>query len=435
MPAPSAYIERAIEKRVADALKEFRVVGLFGPRQSGKSTMLMNMAANDSRREYLSLDDTETLGNFGGNTDAFVREHPMAIVDEIHLSPDLVRSIKSSVDRDQSPGRYIITSSLSPHAMAHVSDSLVGRMQVVRMLPLSQAEIRSLETTFLEMLARGEIPAPADMDVVDLIECIAKGGYPGPVLADGAEEVRERVDAILELVNAKDLKAESFDMYIPRMLQLNKVLRQLADQSGGLLNTKNLHQGTGFARPTAYKLIQSLARMGLIALVPRHADSEAKRQSLRPKVEFVDTGILSALLDFPGRGSTGGTKESPKAGGKFAVAAESFVYSELLKQHGFMGLRGDVECYRDEAGKEIDFVVTLADGSILAIEVKTSYRLRRRDFAAIIKFAKSRGRRFRFGIVLFPGKHAVPWDDEENPALDGKLWALPLSCLFSGKAL
>ena len=434
MGISGSYVERYIAGEVEAGLASARVVGLFGPRQSGKTTMLKRIAGSGPGRKYFTLDSARTLESIRSDPDDFVERNRTAIVDEAHLLPQLVRSIKASVDGDQAPGRYIISSSMSPEAMAHVSDSLVGRMRVVGMLPLSQAEIRSLRPTFLEMLAAGEVPAPADVGMQEFHGCVSAGGYPRAALAGSDRERRGELADLLGLLDREDYLAEAFDMrrfYSSTMLG---ALRLLAEQAGGLLSANKLHARLRCARPTAEKFVRALSRMRLVALVPRHADSEGRRLSLQPKVEFVDSGILSTLLEFPG--GHGGKEAGAPWGrdGKAAVLAETFVYSELLKQKGFMGLPTEIECYRDAAGHEVDFIVTLADGSLLAFEVKTGLRLRKTDFSNLVKFARMKGRRLRLGAVLYSGREIVDIDRHVDGELRGRLLALPLSCLFSDRA-
>ena len=141
---------RFVEQRIKDALSDTRVVLVAGPRQSGKTTLVRRMASADVA--YLTLDNATTLDAAQQDPVGFVRGIDRAVIDEIQRAPELLLAIKESVDADQRAGRFLLTGSANLMTLPRVADSLAGRMEIVRLLPLAQSEIHANKPSFLENL-------------------------------------------------------------------------------------------------------------------------------------------------------------------------------------------------------------------------------------------------------------------------------------------
>ena len=153
----TAVYPRHIEPRIAEALLDTPVVLLAGPRQAGKTTLVRQMAAQRGLR-YLTLDDALTLLSAREDPVAMVRALDRAVIDEIQRAPELLLAIKKSVDEDRRPGRFLLTGSANLMALPTVADSLAGRMQTLSLLPLSQSEIASRATNWLDSVFAGQMP-------------------------------------------------------------------------------------------------------------------------------------------------------------------------------------------------------------------------------------------------------------------------------------
>ncbi|MXX09879.1 MAG: AAA family ATPase, partial [Nitrospira sp. SB0667_bin_9] len=143
---------RHIEARLKEAMEDSPVVLIQGPRQCGKTT-LAQMVGNPAGYAYRSFDD-EDLRSFA-ETDpiGFVKDLPeRVILDEVQKVPRLFSSIKLSVDRNRTPGRFILTGSVNVLQVRQITDSLAGRMQIIRLHPLSQSEISQTPPKFLDVL-------------------------------------------------------------------------------------------------------------------------------------------------------------------------------------------------------------------------------------------------------------------------------------------
>ena len=131
--------KRFVEQRVHEALEDTPVVLIVGPRRTGKTTLARTMGAKV--RNYLTLDDQTTLDAAQNDPSGFVRGLDMAIIDEIQRVPELLLATKKSVDEDSRPGRFLLTGSANILTLPKVADSLAGRMETIRLLPLARSEV------------------------------------------------------------------------------------------------------------------------------------------------------------------------------------------------------------------------------------------------------------------------------------------------------
>src|SRR5262249_38549399 len=150
-------LPRHSTQRIREAMQDTRVVLLTGPRQAGKTTLVRSLTGKS--RTYLTLDDPTTLSAARTDPTGLVRDLNQAIIDEVQRAPDLLLPTKESVDRDPQPGRFLLTGSANLMALPRIADSLAGRMEIIRLLPLAQSEILSQPAPhFLEALFSGRIP-------------------------------------------------------------------------------------------------------------------------------------------------------------------------------------------------------------------------------------------------------------------------------------
>jgi predicted AAA+ superfamily ATPase len=209
--AGTPYIPRAVSARLADGLRESPVVLIHGPRQCGKSTLAQHFAA-PTKYAYLSLDDLVVLEAAESDPAGFVKGLPeRVVIDEIQRVPKLLIAIKAAVDRDRTAGRFLLTGSSNVLLHPGLSDSLAGRMSVVRLHPFSQSELSGTGDAFLEDLFNGLSSKPSVVpdDASELIERMQAGGYPAAFARKRPESrsvwYRDYVDAIV----ARDVRSMS----------------------------------------------------------------------------------------------------------------------------------------------------------------------------------------------------------------------------------
>ena len=144
--------ERFVGRRAEEALADTPVVLIVGPRRAGKTTLVRKLA--DADRTYITLDDQTVLDAALSDPAGFIRGLDRATIDEIQRAPDLLLAIKRSVDEDYRPGRFLLTGSANVLTLPRVADSLAGRMETLRLLPLARAEVAGKVSTLAEPVSR-----------------------------------------------------------------------------------------------------------------------------------------------------------------------------------------------------------------------------------------------------------------------------------------
>jgi len=189
--------QRLIKPRMLEALSDTPVVLVTGPRQAGKTTLVRQMDGQGLR--YLSLDDELTRLSAIEDPVGMIRSQDRAVIDEIQRAPHLLLAIKKSVDEDRRPGRFLLTGSANLMALPAVADSLVGRMETLTLLPLSQSEIQTCQANWIDAVFSGYLLA-IDQPAVGqaLVEIVLRGGYPEAVARTSA---RRRVGALFGHAN------------------------------------------------------------------------------------------------------------------------------------------------------------------------------------------------------------------------------------------
>jgi hypothetical protein len=197
-------IHRHARPLVLDALHDTRVVFVMGARQVGKSTLVTDVASRDHAARLLTLDDKATRDSAISDPTGFVAALTGPVVlDEIQRAPDLLLAVKEALDRDTRPGRFLLTGSANILSNRKIKDALTGRMEIVTLWPLSQAEIHGSKTNFVDLLFASNPPqiseAPAGRDA--FADIVAAGGYPEARIRDGRRRdrwFRDYIDTTLD---------------------------------------------------------------------------------------------------------------------------------------------------------------------------------------------------------------------------------------------
>jgi hypothetical protein len=397
--------------QVLTALKDTPVVLVTGPRQCGKTTLVRSLVA--AGREFITMDDDTVLASARADPAGLVRSLKTATIDEIQRAPDLLRAIKMSVDEDRQAGRFLLTGSANLLAVPLVSESLAGRMEIVNLLPLSQAEIHRRRPGFLRAAFEGKAGRCGEtITGRQLVDAVLTGGYPEMLRRKRPERRRAWARDYVRAIVQRDVRdiAE-----VEKLAQMPRLLQVLAHYSGQLTNFTEIGGQVGFDDKTTRKYIGILEQLYLVRRVEPWFRNQLKRLVKTPKLHFLDSGLLAALLAI--------TPERIRLDRAiFGRLLETFVFTELIKQIAWTGNACALYHYRDKDQDEVDFVVEDESGAVVGIEVKAGATVNTGDFRGLRKLAAACGAGFRAGIVLYDGERRAPFGD--------RLFAAPLGCLW-----
>lgn len=402
-------VRRGIERPLKESLGDTPVVLLTGARQVGKSTLVQTLVTED---RYFTLDDATVLAAARTDPRAFIsRQHGTIVIDEVQRVPELLLAIKAAVDRDRRPGRFLLTGSANVRFVPRVADSLVGRMEILTLWPLSQGEITEHREDFLDAVQRGRLPGgPTAIGVEALAERIVRGGY--PAVSEWPERrraawLRSYVTGVLER-DVRDLASIESIAALPRLVTL------LATRVATLANLADISRTTGIPHTTLQRHMALLERTFLIHRVPGWGTKLGARVLKSAKLVFADTGLATALLHL-----TATRLATEPIGGSML---ENFVISELLKQASWRDEPPRLYHFRTPKGIEVDVVLELASGDVVGIEVTRSQTVTGHDFRGLHELVKITGKRFRVGLVLYLGPRTLPFGEN--------LYAVPMAALW-----
>jgi hypothetical protein len=395
------------------ALQDTPVTMLIGPRQSGKSTLAQALVDDLDDARYVSLDRGLNLAAARDDPAGFVMgDSQTLVIDEVQRAPDLLLEIKASVDEDRRPGRFVLTGSADVLSLPRVAETLAGRMEVLRLWPLSQGEIEGHRDGFLEALLAGKpeaLAAGADpVTKADLSRRIEAGGFPEAVARAGARR-RRWFDSYLDTM----LQREVRDLAnVTGLTDLPRLMLLLAGRASGLLNFAGISRDLGMPQTTVKRYVALLETAFLVRTVPAWFRNIGKRLIKSPKLILSDAGLLVHLL-----GDGAAIERS------FGPVLENFALMEIVKQASTNPARPAVFHYRSADGAEVDALIEPRGGPIFAVEVKAAASVSRRDARGLLGLASTLGDEFGAGVILHTGA--------ETARLAPQIWALPISTLWA----
>lgn len=409
---------RYIEPVLKAALTDTPVVCLLGSRQVGKTTLVQQLRP---QKAYISFDDKNLLEAARNDPISFVQGLPEPVIlDEIQRAPELLPAIKLAVDRQRTPGRFLLTGSANLLLLPSVQESLAGRMEVVQLNPLSEMEKKDGKNGLLQALLAGEIKADiaAEYAIVQGIpEAICTGGYPEPNARSttrARQWFRQYLNAIIER-DVRDIAAVRDGNELLRLMNL------LAYRTASLLNVSNLSSDLGIDRETTEKYIAILERLFLIRRLPAWHKSNAKRLIKTPKVHVIDSGLAAQLNRLT-------VDDWQKQSKDFGPLLESFAVQQLICQAGWLDDDMTFSHYRDKEKVEVDLIIEQGR-KVWAVEVKRAAGLHDKDAAGLAKVSAQAGSNFQGGILLYSGTSCLPLKVDKCFAVPmDRLWRDQDSC-------
>lgn len=412
--------KRAITPLLLEGLRDFPAVFLNGPRQVGKSTLVQSLSSKELHAEYVTFDDLSTLSFATEDPDAFLKRFSRpVIIDEVQLAPVLFRALKKRIDelrfanKRDANGRFLLTGSANILAVPELSDALVGRMEILTLLPLSVAESNNQKTKLFinNFFDRDYDYHEAINAKSSLEEMIANATFP-EISGKGSSQKSKWYENYINTLLQRDVRRLS---EIERITALPHILKLLAAHACGLLNDAALSRDAGLNTMTYRRYKTLLEAVFLFTTIPPWFRNIGKRLVKSPKLYFIDTGLLTHLL---GVTISDLKKNNPTL---FGMILENFVASELMKQLN-LGIDGKLYHFRTQDNIEIDFVIEKRNGNLIGIEVKSKETIKPEDFKALKILQEQTGADFIKGILLYCGDKVIPFGDH--------LVALPISTIF-----
>jgi len=409
-------IDRTIFKAIERSITQRPVTLITGARQVGKTTLCRELISSHGYK-YVTLADHSERLSAANDPEMFLRIHgtPL-IIDEVQYAPVLFDHIESAVDKAKfetgsNEGMYVLTGSQAYELMEGVTQSMAGRVSVIRMSPLSMSEIYS----------RAEIPFRVDpetnikrsmelvLNIDDVYEMIVRGQYP-------------------ELYDKKDIKTREFysdysDSYVARdvsqMISLkdkakfNDFMELMASLTGQELVYNNIANTLGVNIKTIQSWVSILVAGDIIHLVQSYSErSTAKRIVKRPKIYFCDTGLACYLARVTDANTL-------KAGYLRGPMVETFIVNEILKSYKNNREGAGFFYYRDSQMNEIDLIIQ-TDGKLSLIECKSGMKY---DASAVKAFGRMGTSDYENG-----GSCLICLTDKAYP-LKEEVYALPLTAI------
>jgi uncharacterized protein len=332
-------IERSMGPIALHLAQKYPVVALLGPRQSGKSTLARHLFPS---YQYVNLESPQIRDYAESDPESFFQQYSgQVIIDEVQNVPSLFSYIQVIVDKKKKMGDFILTGSSQFQLTESITQSLAGRVSLLKLLPLS-----------IEELSRAQISAnPFNLSVQGFYPALYDRGIaPEDYYADYMQTYIER--DVRSLINVKDLKV------------FQTFLKLCAGRTGSLVNLTSLGNDVGVSRETIKSWLNVLEMSYIIYQIPPFFKNINKRLIKSPKIYFYDVGILCYLLGIT---SIDVLATHPLRGGIF----ENLIISDLMKSYYNKHRTPDFYFYRDSKGTEVDLVY-YRDGRLKGVEIKSA---------------------------------------------------------------
>lgn len=406
-------IKRIFTPLLQEMLATFPVVAVVGARQVGKSTLIQQQEIARGRH-YRTLDDVGAYSVAQADPKSFLEGDLPLSIDEVQLAPALLREIKRRVDRNRTPGRFLLTGSADLDHCADISSVLAGRVGILRLPPIVMAEehgaagwrgwMRAANVKDLDRAFAGKkyrlLP----------LERLLSGGFPDSLLAKSARRRMLWMDSFRTTYLERDLRRISD---IGNLGEFARLMNLSAAATGGLLNQAHLARDAGMSPATAGRHLSILEASFLITRLPPFFANIGKRMVKAPKLYWNDVGLASYLC---GLSSVASLRESAMRG----RLVETLLMMEIQALLPVAEEPAQLFHVRSHDGLEVDGLLAIGRRH-LPVEIKASQTVTASDAAAIERWIALNPKHGP-GVVLHLG--------EEFLTLSRNVRAIPATALF-----
>lgn len=329
--------ERNIQTLFQEYMEIFPAVGIVGPRQVGKTTLVKNLSWAKNRI-YLDLEKASDRAKLS-DVELFLTNHldKTVILDEIQLMPELFAELRSSIDENRIPGRFILLRSALPDLIRSSADSLAGRIGYIELTPFTLEEVLAKEMKHLWM----------------------RGGYPLSFLASTERVSNLWRENFIKTYIERDLGLLGLNTD-PKLVERFWIM--LAHVQGSLWNGDNFARALGITRPTVTRYLEFLEGSFMVRILQPFHQNVKKRLVKSPKVYIRDTGLLHTLT---------GVKSYDELVNQLLIGAswETYVIEQVINVLGF---DHQYYFYRTHQGAECDLLIVKSGKVKWAIEIKNT---------------------------------------------------------------
>lgn len=380
-------IKRHAEATLLQLAREYPVVAVTGPRQSGKTTLVRKTFPD---KPYVSLEDLDQRQFATDDPRGFLSNYPDgAILDEVQRSPGLFSYLQTRLDQAKKKGLFVLTGSQQFDLLSGITQSLAGRIALLPLLPFALGELQA-----------------AKLAPTALSELLFRGLYP-PIYA-GIEQAGIWYGNYVRTYIERDVRQV---IQVRELSAFQRFVRMCAGRTGQLTNLSALASDCGVSHNTAKAWLSVLEASYIVHLLRPHHMNFDKRLVKTPKLYFHDTGLACWLL---GIRSPAQLDSHAQRGALF----ETWAVAELLKARYNRALESNLYFWRDRSGNEVD--VLIEDGNTLSpVEIKAGQTVASDYFRGLERWQGLAKGVSGKGWLLFGGTKSetrrgfrvVPWAD------------------------
>lgn len=380
-------IKRTLFRKLRETSLKYPVVFISGPRQSGKTTLAR---MSFPKYSYVSLEDIDERDFAKADPRGFLaRYHHNVILDEIQRVPELFSYLQTEIDRDDAPGRFILTGSQQFLLMEKIGQTLAGRVALLHLMPFSLAELsgsKPIDPFKFEDIKTARKPPRYPLEII-----LHQGLYPR--IYDKKLIAHQWLGDYYRTYVERDVRDV---LKIGNLDTFQRFVRLCAGRSGQILNLSSLANDCGITHPTARQWISVLQASFIITLIQPHYANFSKRLIKSPKLYFLDSGLLCYLLRIR-------EPEELKTHAMRGAVFESFIISEIYKAFANIGEEPPLYFWRDRTGHEIDLIIDMGQ-KLVPVEIKSSYTIASDFFEGIKYWLSLKGNVQKTGVLVYAGK-------------------------------